>query len=256
MASRFVASLERWLHAHLLRRTPLEWTLRSGLRVRVEGLAEWIVYNEIFVDQEYDAAIEAAFEHVGTGAPVNVVDLGANVGFFSLRLADLARRRPAALREVSVLLVEGSPQCHAILQRRLALNPQLGGSLRAKHGLVGPRNGTGTIYQHAFHAANSVNNPVMREQGSGVNVQYVDIEGLTSNMARIDLLKCDIEGSERDFLEAYPDWLRKLQAAVFELHPTICDVPRCREILAHAGLVRQAVLRTADDQSVEYFVRA
>jgi len=256
MASRFVASLERRLHARLLRRAPLEWTLRSGLRVCVEGLAEWIVYNEIFVDEEYDAAIEAAFERVGPGAPVNVVDLGANVGFFSLRLADLARRQPSAEREVCAVLIEGAPNCHAILQRRLALNPQLGSSLRAKHGLVGQRSGSATIYQHSFHAANSVNNAVLREHGSGVDVQYVDIEVLTSDMARIDLLKCDIEGSERVFLEAYPDWLRKVQAAVFELHPTICDVPRCREILAQAGLVRQAVLRTGDDQSVEYFVRA
>lgn len=254
MTLNVIDRMEKRLYADLWRRQPLQWMLRSGLEVRVENLAEWIVYNEIFVDEEYDSAIAHAFAMAAIDTPVHVVDLGANVGFFSLRLADRARRLspPPALHG---LMVEGSPQCHGTLVSRLALNSTLGGMLQAVHGLVGRRDGTDTIFEHRFHAANSVNNPTMRVQGRAVDVAYVDIAALTASMPHIDLLKCDIEGSEAVFLETYPEWLLKVRSAVFELHPTLCDVPRCRNLLAEAGLHQRQVLRMADDQSVEWFVR-
>ena len=83
----------------------------------------------------------------------------------------------------------------------------------------------------------------------------LDIEALTAHMPRIDLLKCDIEGSEEVFVTTYAGFFKRVQAAVFELHPTICDVPACRKVLAEAGLTEVTVLRLAGDQSVELFER-
>ena len=36
----------------------LKWTLQSGLVVNVKNYAEWVIYNDIFVDSEYDLPIQ------------------------------------------------------------------------------------------------------------------------------------------------------------------------------------------------------
>jgi FkbM family methyltransferase len=256
---RLVAGVERRLHEQLWQRAPLEWTLRSGLQVRVESLADWIVYNEIFVDEEYDAPLRAALAAASRQGRLNVLDIGANVGFFSLRLVDLllrdSQREGAAAPALRAVLVEGSPAVHATLSERLALNTRLMPGVAAHHGLAGRRDGAATMFQHHFHAANSVNNPVMQQHGRGVSVPFLDIETLCAGMPRIDLMKCDIEGSEQVFLEHYPALLARVDAAVFELHPQLCDVPRCRALLAEAGLQPAGVLREQTDQSVEVFRR-
>ena len=188
-------------------------------------------------------------------APLNFVDLGANVGMFSMRAIDLVRGSDTPERPVSVALVEGAPRNYEILSRRLAENDLAEPMVNAVNGLVGRREGSATIFQHKFHAINSVNNPVLKKVGSGVEVPFVDIEALTAHMPRIDLLKCDIEGSEEVFVTTYAGFFKRVQAAVFELHPTICDVPACRKVLAEAGLTEVTVLRLAGDQSVELFER-
>jgi FkbM family methyltransferase len=128
--------------------------------------------------------------------------------------------------------------------------------VQAHHGLVGRREGAARMFQHHFHAANSVNNPLLQEHGRGVAVSFLDVESLVASMPRIHLMKCDIEGSELVFLESYPELLRRVDAAVFELHPKLCDVPRCRALLAEAGLLQAEVLRDDEEQSVEVFRRA
>src|SRR5688572_8632174 len=59
----------------------------SGMKLRIANPSDWFVFNEIFIKGEYDTAISVALEHAGER--MNVLDLGANVGFFSLRVLDL-----------------------------------------------------------------------------------------------------------------------------------------------------------------------
>jgi len=65
------------------------------------------MYTEVFRKGEYDSAIDRALTLADRDRCL-VVDLGANVGFFTLRVIDRARSesRPC---DVSVLAVEGSP---------------------------------------------------------------------------------------------------------------------------------------------------
>src|SRR5690349_7999836 len=131
----------------------LGWTVRSGIKVEVTNDSEWVIYNDIFVDGEYDIPIQQALssEH---RRPLNVIDLGANVGFFTLRYIDLLRRSG---RDPSrMVLVEGAPAVAVELRRRLfELNEGLTG-IRVVEGLVGDRAGTAKIAQHNFHAMNSL----------------------------------------------------------------------------------------------------
>ena len=75
------------------------------------------------------------------------------------------------------------------------------------------------------------------------------------NVSRIALLKCDIEGSEFDFIENYPSLLEKVSVAVFEFHRYGRDVDLCRQRLQACGFRRERVLRTAPLFSIESYIR-
>lgn len=250
------ARIERRVRDVLWSREPLGWDLKSGIRLEVANTADWILYGEIFVEGEYDFAIARAVERSRASPPLKVLDLGANVGFFALRLVDRIIRQHGPDFPFRATLVEGSPSSAAELRRRIGRDPRLAGRVRIEHGLAGLRGGSAQIYEHAFHAANSVNNPVLAREGKGTEVPYLDLDAVTSDMERIHLLKCDIEGSELVFLENYPQLLAKVEAVMIELHPAICDVARCRELLAAAGLTHRTVIRgDAPEQLVEHFER-
>lgn len=227
------------------------WTLRSGLNVRVASKSDWVIYNDIFVDGEYDPAIRAALEAAPAGRGLNVLDIGANVGFFTLRLIDLMRQGGHGLPP-RVTLVEGSPSVVKELSARLLEENQLSESVRIEHGLVGERAGSATIAEHDFHAMNSI---FLNRGDAGVKVDFVDLEKLLGDGEAIDLLKCDIEGAELTFLENYPDLLKRVRAAVFELHHERCDTEKCVRILRDAGFTDQRTLRETPWFSVRHFLR-
>lgn len=234
------------------RRVGLHRVLSTGLRIQVEDWSEWIIFNEIFVDGDYDEPIRLAIERAGRGAVMNVWDLGANVGFFALRFAHLAHRCGAGSPEYRLTLVEGSPTVARRLESRIGLDPELKRRVRVFQGLVGRPHGTGTIYEQPYAAMNSVR----AAQGWGDRrVSYLDLRSILDGTRHIDLLKCDIEGSEGEFIESYGDLLGIVRHAVFEFHHEHVDAARARRLLADAGLEHHRVLMSTPVVSVEMFWR-
>jgi len=226
----------------LFRWLDLTWELPSGLHLRVASYGDWIIYNEIFVRGEYDQANSIA---VGSAAdndsPLHIVDLGANVGFFTLHAVDRLRQRGRASEEFMITAVEGNERCIKEFQARVFAENGLSRSVRLIHGLVGERTGVATFYD----------NTLFNEGGrSGVRVPYVDLSSLFASSPHIDLLKCDIEGAELLFIENYTDVLRKVRVAVFELHDDKCDTQQCRSLLSKLGFTHQAVLRPGSPCSI------
>jgi FkbM family methyltransferase len=227
------------------------WTLNSGLLIRVLNYNDWMIYNDIFVEREYDDAIENLLDANPEGTrPVQVLDLGGNVGFFTLRLAHLflQAKRP----NFRVTMVEGSPSTYAELRERLGANHELlRDRVTAIHGLAGNRAGEAQIVQGVSHGENTI----FGEASRGARVSFVDLGKVAGGWPRIDLLKCDIEGAEELFLGNYPDLLAKTDRAVFEFHHDKCDIPHCRRLLADAGLVQAKTIREFGNCSVELFLR-
>lgn len=230
----------------------LRHPLRNGATIRIRSDSDWFVYNEIFVDGEYDEAIEMALASKGDGQPLVVLDLGANVGFFTARVQDVLRRRGGGALEA--VLVEGSPTVFADLQGRLLDLMTDGSNLRAMHGLIGQRSGSARIQEVGFGARNTLFAQHNDEPASYAQVPYIDIEAAVGPGA-IDLLKCDIEGSEESFLSTFPELLSRTRLAVFEMHPPLCDVPRCRQLLGAAGLTAHRELTSDGATSLELFWR-
>ena len=245
-------SLKNRLRKFVWTRLNPSWALNSGVLIRVLNYNDWMIYNDIFVEGEYDAAIEDLLrDSHDRSRPVQVLDLGGNVGFFTLRLAHLLLR--AERTNFRVTMVEGSPSTYAELLERLGANKQqLGDRVTAIHGLVGNRTGEGQIVQGVAHGENTI----FAESARGARVSFVDLGKLTATWPRIDLLKCDIEGAEEIFLSNYADLLAKTDRAVFEFHHDKCDVPRCRRLLADAGLNPAKTIREFGHCSVELFLRS
>lgn len=237
-------SLRNKFNSYLWKRLNLNWWLpASGLQVRVTNLADWTIYNEIFVSGEYDAPIKEALNNAGD--KLNVLDLGANVGFFSFRFIDLLKQSGRNI-PFHMTLIEGSPSIARELERRIELNHL--SDLRLINGLVGERQGSAKIAELDFHGQNTI-----MERG-GKLVDFIDLNTVL-DAAPIDFLKCDIEGAELLFLENYPELLKRTRLAVFELHPNKCDSERCISILKESGFSGHKILRDDRETSVHQFWR-
>lgn len=215
----------------------LVWTLPSGLRLEVRSPADWVLYNDLFVGGEYDGALDLLVELSRGRERIEILDLGANVGYFSLLAAD--RLLTAGQEDFRLTLVEAGPRLAGELERRLAPQPALAGKLRLHHGLVGRRSGVGTLYERTAHFENTTRPGGGRPR----RVPYLDLDGLFPPGTRIDLLKCDIEGAEEEFLATYAELLGRVELAAIEIHTDRCDLDRCCALLADAGLIERRVLR-------------
>lgn len=223
--------------ADLFKRIDLSYTTPRGVHLRIYNKSEWVIYNDVFVEGEYDPAISLALDYVAEShiRPF-VLDLGANVGYFSLRFADSwLKRFPDDPRGFDVLGVEGSPSVFEKLKTRIAGQPHLNGNARFVHGLVGQRDGYGEISETGFDSMNSI----LKTSGHRARVEFLDLEKVLPPPDReITLLKCDVEGAEELLLENNPGLLRRTRFAVFEQHPDLCNTARVRELIDTAGLTR------------------
>jgi len=64
-----------WRYAY--RFAGLRWHLSSGVFVEVANPIEWIIYNDIFADGDYDVPLTELLERK-TDRPLTVADLGAS----------------------------------------------------------------------------------------------------------------------------------------------------------------------------------
>jgi FkbM family methyltransferase len=210
--------------------------------VRLESYAEWVTYNDIFVEQEYDHAIEVLLRDSTAEAPV-VVDLGANVGLFTCRVEDLVRRRQSKVAP-RYYCVEGN----ALTATKLRGNVrQFGARATVVNGLVGRKDGVGHISGGKFHVMNRVGE-------HGEEAPFVDLESVVAEPC-VDLLKCDIEGSELQFAENYAGLLARTRCAIFELHHDLCDTNTCKMLIARAGLVPAGETTGTGSAERQLFVR-
>ena len=227
------------------------WKLLSGLNIVVENDSDWFVYNEIFANKEYDSALlHLLNDH--SKRPL-IIDLGANVGYFTLKVADELIQ--AGVHDFEIISLEASPANYQPLQQRTGQD-LLKGKVKAFLGLAGYRTGSHTILHSEQHYGHSA--LADRRNARSVTIDYLDIEKLiVDNERRIDFLKCDIEGSEEIFINEYPGILQRVEHAVFEFHAGECDVNRCRQLLAVAGLLSKGVIKEdpAFKTSVEIFSR-
>jgi len=229
----------------------LECELRSGLRVQVHNRPDWEIYNEVLVNGEYDVPIRHVLDRFEHGRPFVVIDLGGNVGYFALRCANECILREIG-EKLSLVVVEGAPLMFRELERRVRTQPLLDDKVRLLNGLAGRKDGDAYITGSHLHYSNVA---TAESRPGSSRSTFINLDKELAGFATIDLIKCDIEGSEFDFIDNYEDLLRKTRAAVFELHRFGRSLEDARNKLTQYGFNRRLVLRDTEFYSVEFYTR-
>lgn len=169
-----------------LARTPYVSRLRNGLKFRIRpGTDDGRILFEIFVRGCYDIA------SIPAGA--TVVDIGANIGIFSIRAGRVAQR---------VIACEPFPANVELLKAHVAMNAMPHVQVHAvaiaaapgRSALVLPDD-DGYVGRYSLHPG----------RGSRtIEVECISLDDLVrkADIKRIDLLKVDCQGSEYEILFA------------------------------------------------------
>lgn len=247
--SKFLRKVRHFLHHKAIRLANLSHDLSTGVHIDIRNSMEWTIYNDIFVDGDYDEPILRLLS-TEQRQDLNVLDLGSNVGYFTLRLLHLALTH-SSRHHFTIQAVEASSRLCDEAMRRLKPSrfPEDLFQISINHGLIGQPEGEGILYHFKDHGLNSI----FRKEGKGDIVPFLNISTLLHSWENIDLLKCDIEGAELSFLKNYPTLLLKTRSAVFEFHTEFCDYAECLEIIREGGFQNNKLIRKSPTSLIEFF---
>lgn len=209
---------------------------RSGLvRVRLPGIGRELwgragtsdvaTFEEIFGEHHYWLPF-ADFE------PRSILDLGANVGYASVYFA-------AHWLAAEILAVEPAPASAELLRKNIAAWPRIA-HLRA------------AVWPHPTRVsiANPGDEPNAFRMSEAALAAADAIPAYTiaqllerQGWRRVDLLKMDIEGAEREIFQNGSDWLDRVDVLIIELHDRI--VPGCAQAFyraLHGRRFRQEIM--------------
>jgi FkbM family methyltransferase len=142
------------------------------------------------------------------------------------------------------------------LQRVCAGLGSDGRSVRAIYGLVGQKDGLGRLYQGWFHWANSTHKPTgyRRLLRIASTVPFINLDQELADAEVVDLLKIDIEGSEKQFIENYRGLLSRCRVVLIEYHTGMVSREYCDSIVRSCGLHGRE-LRSSDANAVWLYTR-
>jgi FkbM family methyltransferase len=148
-----------------------------------------------------------------------VIDLGANVGLFSLLCAKLG---------AEVVAVEAQEGLIPLAQEHFSIN-SVRDPVKLLHGIIGPSAGVFSDLDRCETASHWGKEP-----------PTLLLDNIIQNFVKtpqemIYLLKMDIEGSEFALFNTQPEWLNRIHRLSMEVHPEFGDVESLCETITRAG---------------------
>jgi FkbM family methyltransferase len=161
-------------------------------------------FSEIFIQQEYADFIPD--ENI-----INILDLGAHYGYFSLWLQS---KRPQD--EIHSLMVEPAQRCKRSLEK-MVQDPKLGGRFQYLQAAVGnPKEESTRFFERPFMGGSLF---ASSSADYGCEVKTLALPGEPNFQKQsFDLIKCDLEGAEWDFIIHYSSLLKNSKFLVMEWH--------------------------------------
>lgn len=216
------------------------WHLLSGIKVVIENKWDWLVFCDIFVNKEYPLFIGQPIPR-----PVKVLDLGANVGYFSLYAADECRKRK---QPFEIIAIEGMPDTFSNLVKRVKEVSEIKCGL----GLVGKKEGSDFISLSANHGTSSIVSNTSKLPK--MSVEYVNLDKLIpESWSVIDVIKCDIECSELEFVQNYSNILKKTGLVYMEIHHKKVNAAKLRKLMVEYGFKYNTLLIDRKTNTIEVF---
>ncbi len=178
--------------------------VKSGYRADLLESDSHDSFSEIFIQLEY----EDFLPNINFN---KILDLGANYGYFSLWIQTI---NPDI--KISSLMIESSTNCRRSLNSLIEQK-----DLKDRYKYI-----FGAIANPSKKTIDFFDRPYMASSTFKSNIHEISTKVCITTAEEIsdmlpppyDLIKCDIEGSEWDFLTYYPDILRKTQYLLLEWH--------------------------------------
>ncbi|MDH3513559.1 MAG: FkbM family methyltransferase [Gammaproteobacteria bacterium] len=177
------------------------------IQVRV-NTTDISVYNQVFIHREYDFPVAQE--------PKIIVDAGANIGlssiYFSMRFPGARIYALEPERSNYDLLAKNVSPCANVIPVNKAL-----WSETTRLSLLDPGSGRAGLQKDGFQTfkaeSESLDHPDSR-------IDAVDLDTFMREhgIDHIDLLKIDIEGSEREVFQHPGEWIARVGILVVELH--------------------------------------
>lgn len=199
---------------------PSAYRLRDGLSVGLrQGTTDSKVFDEIFVEQAYARCVAVLPANLG---PVTLIDLGANIGLSALFLT-------RALDVAQIIAVEPDPDNFGLLSENLR-RTGLADRCTAIRAFAGAEHAFAELHDSGNGAWGMRMGP-LSDTGTPV-LPLAAIAGLAS--API-VLKCDIEGGERQLFLHIRDWTHLIPYIFLELHTEFLPVEELLACLESSG---------------------
>ena len=224
---------------------------KTGCEYRVKFLESMLMADEIFAREIYRAAFEE--REIRT-----FVDIGSNVGYFTVYAAEYTGKR-----DLVGLAVDAAEKMSDEVQWHVDKNHLSGTKVRT--GVAGHPPGvtTATFFVNPSNVASSAQpnlNPDVPSKGESVavTVPAVDVAAEWKAMAggrRIDLLKVDVEGFELDLIRNSTELLALTDRLVLEWHKWVTSLDEVDGMLAERGLVRRCVITEDEHAGVAVYDR-
>ena len=232
---------------------PLRRKLKnSGCEYRVRHLESLLMADEIFSRKIYSEAFED--KDVRT-----FVDLGANVGYFTLYAAEHTGRR-----DLVGLAVDANASCTSEVSWHIEHN-HLSGT-KVMTGVAGypPGVSTATFFINPSNVASSAQpelNPDVPSKGESkaVTMPAIDVAAEWKAIAgskRIDVLKVDVEGFECDLIRNSTELLSLTDRLVLEWHKWVTTLDEVEALLEARGFKRRTIISEDPHCGVAIFDRA
>ena len=195
------------------------YRLQGGLSIGLRrGTTDSKVFDEIFIERAYQTCVEALPAPLGR---VTVIDLGANIGLSALYLARV-------LEVDKIIAVEPDPENFKQLSENLRTSG-LASRCTAVRAFAGADHGFAELQDSGNGAWGMRMGP--RSANGTLVLPLAEIAGIAKRDATV-VLKCDIEGAERQLFLHIRDWEHRIHYIFLELHTEflpVCEMAACLE---------------------------
>lgn len=226
---------------HLLLRRPLTFPLsRGGERLQVPPSLRYTSSATFLLRDWCEPELRRLDSLLRPGAVF--LDVGANIGLYTLRAATLVGDSGR------VVAVEPSREALAALRVNLTLNPALAPRVTVVEAALSDVDGAGRLYHVA--AGHDPQSFSLLADGTAQESEPVTVETLDGlverlGLARLDLVKLDVEGAEPLVLAGAARTLEQLRPSfIIEMNSAI---------LSRAEVVGDAAWRRLDEAGYAFF---
>ncbi len=208
------------------------YRLRGGISVALrKETTDFKVFDEIFVEQAYAPCVAGLPDNLG---PVTLIDLGANIGLSALYIAGELGARALGVGEI--IAVEPDPDNFLLLSENLC-RTGLAARSTAVRAFAGAEHAFAELHDSG-NGAWGMRMGAISDTGTPV-LPLAEIASLSKTSSAkataAMVLKCDIEGGERELFLHIREWDHLIRYIFLELHTEFLSVEEMFACLESSG---------------------